>query len=669
VLSAAEAFPSSIVPDSTPITMQARVLAALRAARGRVAGPRGVDPAMPDTVRRASVKVPLGIVTGEAYNDLAFVLAAKVGHLAANPTQPGCIADLTTIARYLGLTVREVPQADGRVILKAPSSLYAAQRQLTTGGELTVVRRTKPSGTGTSAIRRPRALDRGEAWVMVPVALLGAVPHRHARAYAVITYAAARGHHLTYAELANSLRHQSGRRIGEPVSVRAARAVVADLERWGWVGVGRREGWQGRNMLVPLRPFDPAAGDSAIESPAGFGAETEPEPDSAASTSSPSPSSASGSGVEVGAGDGDLLELPVAAGESTCDHGDGTGVGRGLPNALGTAVRVVRITSSQGQRTSGSQGFRTSLASKEDTPIDLRETANSRGGSARRASYPGKAAAPVENRPTGDANSPSRQAPSAEPRRSGPRGRQADGTISASAAAAFASITPLVTRMSPAQRVSAAGLIDRAIAEVGDARRVHVRLADRLRTQERPVKSPLGWLRGRGLPRRGCADPNCEDGRLWLPVAGLGAGVPGDPSACRNCVRWADDRRAAADACFGPERRAVNRPERNRGSGFSESPGHSSLSERNAPGWGPSVSPWNGVGDTLTSASEAQSRVVASKPLSRVPRPLPFGTCDGCERAVRGLAAGALCGDCREELARRSRSGEVLDGAGAPQEG
>lgn len=655
MLSAAKAFPSTIVPDSTPITMQARVLAALRAARGRAAGPRGVDPAMPDTVRRVSVKVPLGIVTGEAYNDLAFVLAAKIGHLAANPTQPGCIADLTTIARYLGLTVREVMQPDGRVTLKAPSSLYAAQRQLTTSGQLTVERRTKPSGTGTSAIRRPRTLERGEAWVMVPVALLGAVPPRHARAYAVITYAHVRGHHLTYAELANSLRHQSGRRIGEPVSVRAARAVVADLERWDWVGVGRREGWQGRNMLVPLRPFDPATGNSCVESPA--------DP-----TVAPVSDPALVSGGEV-AFDAPELPFPAceSACESACEHGDGSGVGRSLSSGLAMVSKVARITSSQGQWTSGPQGFRTSLASKEDTPIDLQEMTNSPGGSARRAFYPGSVAAPVENPPAITANSPSGQAPSAEPRRQRPRNRQAEGTISATAAAAFASIGPLVTRMSPAQRVVAAGLIERAVAEVGDARRVYVRLADRLRTQEKPVGSPLGWLRGRGLPKRGCADPNCEDGRLWLPTAGHGVGVDGDPSNCRNCVRWADDRRAAADVRFGAERRAANRPGATGGSTFPESLGHSTLFGRHEPWEIPSATPRNGSDGAWSTGPTAAEHAV-SVPMRRAPAPERFDTCDGCERAVRGLREDRLCFDCRGELANGSGLKEPLDGARALQE-
>lgn len=640
--------------------MQARVRAALRAARVRVGGARGVDPTMPDSVRRASVKVPLCVVTGEAYSDLAFVFAAKVGHLAAGPNQPGCIADLTTIARYLGLTVRSVTQPDGRVALKAPSSLYAAQKQLTAGEELTVVRRTKPSGTGTSAVRRLRTPEKGEPWVMVPVALLGAVPHRHARAYAVICYARARGHHLTYAELADVLRHQSGRRIGEPVSVRAARGVVSDLERWGWVEVGRREGWQGRNMLVPLRPFehpsdhesaatagvdteaaeavDIFAGDFSEEGVAegtredgaelaeqgsaefsAEGSEEEPGGEPAGEVDATSEARrASGNAESVGAVGAVGAVRDIAAGESRAvaamlpparsampsEGTSRTGV-VGPSESAWNGISAGRSLCAEGQWTSGAQGVGTSVTYKEDTPIDLQMNADSRGGSARRASCGVDGRESATGPRSAPTTTPANGTPPAEPRRT----RHVTTanhrtTISATAAKAFAGIGPLVARMSTGQRVLAAGLVDRAVAEVGDADRVFARLADRWRTQEGAVRSPVGWLDGRGLARRGCADPNCEDGRLWLPATGPGVGVDGDPYACRNCARRDEDRRAAADDRFGAERRAAYR------------------------------------------SRQAEAPVV---PARRTPAPLPIGTCDDCDRAVRGLREDGVCAECRED--------------------
>lgn len=210
----------------------------------------------------------------------------------------------------------------------------------------------------------------------------------------------------------------------------------------------------------------------------------------------------------------------------------------------------------------------------------------------------------LENPAPATANKPAKEAPSAEPRGSRHVTSRDRTTISATAARAFATITPLVARMSIGQRVLAAGLVDRAVAEVGDADRVFARLADRWRTQEGAVKSPVGWLSGRGLARRGCEDPNCEDGRLWLPTAGPGVGVDGDPYGCRNCARWAQDRRAAADERFGAARRAENR----------------------AP-----VAP--------AGFAPTRSAVV----------PAPMGTCDDCDRAVRGLRPDGVCADCRED--------------------
>ncbi|MET7299994.1 hypothetical protein [Embleya sp. NPDC005575] len=645
---------------------------------------------MPDSVRRASVKVPLRVVTGEAYSDLAFVFAAKVGHLAAGPNQPGCIADLTTIARYLGLTVRSVTQPDGRVALKAPSSLYAAQKQLTAGEELTVVRRTKPSGTGTSAVRRLRTPEKGEPWVMVPVALLGAVPHRHARAYAVICYARARGHHLTYAELADVLRHQSGRRIGEPVSVRAARGVVSDLERWGWVEVGRREGWQGRNMLVPLRPFEhpnehePAAtagvDTEAIKPVDIFAAEflgalgalgdhgtigdhtpgafeghgdhgdheevTEEEAEDAIeveagethratrewATGRASDRTTDGALVvtcgRVSARHGEEAgsEVPettrsVTAGESHVTSAtpveavSGTGVD-GSAEPARNGVSAGRSLGAEGQWTSGSQGVGTSVTYKEDTPIDLRMKANSRGGSARRASCVVDGHEPAEKPRTASTATPAQETPTAEPRRIRPVPTPDHRTtISATAARAFVGIAPLVARMSTGQRIVAARLVDRAVAEVGDANRVFARLADRWRTQDGAVGSPVGWLGGRGLARRGCEDPNCEDGRLWLPTAGPGAGVAGDPFACRNCARQDQDRRAEADERFGAERRGAYRARQTAAS--------------------------------FAAAAEVRPMVA----------PAPIGTCDDCDRAVRGLREDGVCADCREDRERAEAAG------------
>lgn len=230
--------------DSPPLGQESRSLAARTA--------RGIDPAMPDSVRKTLVKVPMRIVAGP-YSDLAVVLHAKTAHLSRNE-QRGSVADLTTIAVYLGLTNRRtVDPRTGNELLKAPSALYAAQKELTAAKEMTVERRTLPGGTGTSAVRRVSGLGRDEAFAFAPVALLGAVSPRHVRAYLVCSYAYATRTPMTAEELSGHLRHHSGKTAGEPISERSARMLVDDLERWGWLDVDRRAGRQGRNQITPRR--------------------------------------------------------------------------------------------------------------------------------------------------------------------------------------------------------------------------------------------------------------------------------------------------------------------------------------------------------------------------------------------------------------------------------
>ncbi|MFB7353440.1 hypothetical protein [Streptomyces gardneri] len=212
---------------------------------------------MPDSVRTTLVKVPMRIIAGP-YSDLAVVLHAKTAHLSRNE-QRGSVADLTTIAVYLGLTNRlAVDPRTGNELLKAPSALYAAQKELTSAKEMTVERRTLPGGTGTSAVRRVSGLGLDEAFAFAPVALLGAVSPRHVRAYLVCAYAYATRTPMTAEELSGHLRHHSGKNAGEPISERSARMIVDDLERWGWLDMDRRAGRQGRNLITPRRsPLGP----------------------------------------------------------------------------------------------------------------------------------------------------------------------------------------------------------------------------------------------------------------------------------------------------------------------------------------------------------------------------------------------------------------------------
>jgi hypothetical protein len=508
---------------------KATALRQIRDRGGRTA--RGVDPGLPPRLHGAVVEVPLSLLD-VAYCDLALVFWMKVCQLGSARHQPGCVAEMSTIAVWLGLKPKVKQLSDGRTTCDGPSSLYAAQKQLIDGGEMTSTRRTHRSGRGTSAVRSVRRLRRGERRVDVPIALAGAVPPRHFRAYVLIAAAHATGHQITMSELASGLLHQSGRNTGESISVTAARRVANDLERWGWVATQPRAGSRGRNLMIPRStPFD--ASTAPVDNPASVATNT--------------------------------------------------------------------VVTPPHQRTSGAQHPGVSVATTEDTSFYLQARATSPGSSARRACDVAEGGVPVEN-PVRARPEPAKPAPSAEPQQTrhstAPNHRI---TVSATAVRAFTSIGALVARMSTGQRLVAAGLVDRAVAEVGDEERVLARLADRWRTHEGTVRSPLGWLGGRGLPRRGCEDPNCEDGRLWLSTAG--AGVDSDLFACRNCARRDQDRRAEADDRFGAARRTANR-----------------------------IRP-----------SEAAT---LARPMTA---PAPIGTCDDCDRAVRGLRADGLCADCRKD--------------------
>ncbi|MEV7930562.1 hypothetical protein [Kitasatospora sp. NPDC088779] len=213
---------------------------------------RGTDEGMPEGLRKTVVDVPYSLIAGE-FRDLTVVYVAKVIQLARNQ-QGECVAELTTMARWLGLKNRiGVDARTGELVEKAPSALYAAQKEAREAELVSVRRRTLRGGRGTSAARVFSGFERGDFRVPVPVALLGAVSARHVRAYMLVAYAHYRRIPFSLADLASGIRHESGRRKGESISGFAASRLVDDLERWGWLEVQRRAGHQGRHLVVPRR--------------------------------------------------------------------------------------------------------------------------------------------------------------------------------------------------------------------------------------------------------------------------------------------------------------------------------------------------------------------------------------------------------------------------------
>ncbi|MGW0730912.1 hypothetical protein ACWD24_54535, partial [Streptomyces mirabilis] len=93
-------------------------------------------------------------------------------------------------------------------------------------------------------------MRRTEAFVWLPVAAVEDLTPRQFRAYALMAFAQQRGIALTEAELAATLRHHSGKKAGQAISVTAAGAIVDGLGATPWVTVQRRAGAQGRHRYI-----------------------------------------------------------------------------------------------------------------------------------------------------------------------------------------------------------------------------------------------------------------------------------------------------------------------------------------------------------------------------------------------------------------------------------
>lgn len=217
--------------------------AAPRSAAPRLPAQPALAPSAPGVGgRRQRVCVPWRIVAGAQYADVALTVYVKVAALAARAE--GCTAGTAVLADYLGMS---------------KSSVERGLRQLATPDEVDGLvevptrRRTLPGGRGTTAHRAVRALEGGEDFVWLPVGAAETLTPRQLRAYAVLAYADARRIPMAAADLADYLRHQSGRSAGEPVGERQARRVIDDLDTTGWLDVDRRAGHQGRHAYAPHR--------------------------------------------------------------------------------------------------------------------------------------------------------------------------------------------------------------------------------------------------------------------------------------------------------------------------------------------------------------------------------------------------------------------------------
>lgn len=202
---------------------------------------------------RGRVKVPMRLVESPHYTDAALSVYIKVKALGLRPE--GCTAGVATLASYLNLSVSTVQRGLAQLRTPAPDGVIELPDSK---------RRSLPGGRGTTARRRVRPLKPTERFVWLPVAASEHLRPRLLRAYAVITYAVVRNIPLAEGLLAGFLRHHSGRRAGQALTVEAAGRIVDELAETGWVTVRRRAGSQGRHLFLvhsQRRPTRPAPDD------------------------------------------------------------------------------------------------------------------------------------------------------------------------------------------------------------------------------------------------------------------------------------------------------------------------------------------------------------------------------------------------------------------------
>ncbi|MFD6185711.1 hypothetical protein [Streptomyces goshikiensis] len=198
------------------------------------------------------------LVESAHYSDAALSVYMKIKALGQRPE--GCTAGVATLASYLGLSPSTVERAMAQ--LRSPAApdgiVELPENQ----------RRSLPGGRGTTALRRVRPMTASERFVWLPVRASECLPPRLLRAYAVIYHAVIQWIPLSEGDLAGYLRHHTGPRAGQPITVDAAGRVIDRLAVSGWLTVERRAGDQGRHLfLVHDFPTGPTAPPTAPSTP------------------------------------------------------------------------------------------------------------------------------------------------------------------------------------------------------------------------------------------------------------------------------------------------------------------------------------------------------------------------------------------------------------------
>ncbi|MCX4993807.1 hypothetical protein [Streptomyces longwoodensis] len=401
-----------------------------------------------------TVKVPLRLVVGAQYPDVALSTYVKVKALALRPE--GCRAKVVTLAGYLGMSKSSLER--GLRPLRNPDPVDGLV-------EIPTARKTARGGTGESAHRVTRPLADGELWVRIPVRAAEALTPRLLRLYALLAYATARRIPVTAAELGEMLRHHTGKRAGEHLGERQARRLVDELEATGWLTVHRREGAQGRHAYETRRhPLRAVPAPPAAQVPAGTDGLEDQESEQLALWGPAAPVIHDGSGPDLG--DGSLASKE----DLQTDRRLEAQVGGGIRRRRGDRKWAARPVDNRVPPALGGAPLAQSADDETPTP----------GPAAGRPAYTGPAL------------------------QLSPRVWRVLAPVRHELPGISAYMLRRIARETGAQ-LDAPG---------GDEDRLTDRLTRRYATTT-TIRDIGRWLLGAALVRHGCGDPRCETGVIW----------------------------------------------------------------------------------------------------------------------------------------------------------
>ena len=197
------------------------------------------------------VKYPLRVVLdAEAYAPADTNFYGKVKALSNGRV---ATASMTKLAGFLGWSKSTAERSAGRLGRPAPTDGVQ---------EVFTKRKThKITGTGQTAERWCRTLDKGERYVYAPVRAADTLRGVLHRLYLLLRYTAfVERRDLTLTEMAVVLRHHGGKNAGQPLHDTTVARLLDELEAAGWITQDKRAGYRGRHQITvhddPVQPVD-----------------------------------------------------------------------------------------------------------------------------------------------------------------------------------------------------------------------------------------------------------------------------------------------------------------------------------------------------------------------------------------------------------------------------